>query len=534
MNPLANLALSVGETVVHEAGRLLFGVALGKAKILLGTPQPLGTRQLAFNRALQTKAVDGALLAGPRTGKEYAKFTLKKGLPTEQRPRAMAIENAPHSVDDFDGVIKEGYGKGEKRLLYSGTGVIKVGGSRQLGKIDVHEHDAEKAGFHYDFVAEGIDPHTRAFEVNIPNGILKGRYAFRRAFEKNQYLVARMKDESVLVAKPDIHLKPPEFLKTICQSGRPVSVEWKDDGSLANVAIHNLRAVYRSHRPDGEPYYDKLPAIEDLRNRSPVWLARRFFPGPEQEGTVLRGELHHNDGGARVGGILNALPEKSIRIQQERGPVEFYAWDITKFKGRDISQMPYGQRRELYEAVIAEIRLFNRHLHVVPAMPDDGDPMEFYRAIILDRRGLPFSEGVVVKYRDSVDQWFKVKANDTLDVRVTRCIEGAGKFAGSLGAMVVEGPTGVESEIGSFQLTKEQRQWIWDHRELLTGQIAEVRAMTVNESGAIRAGVFVRFHPSKSEQGLLVYSESLAGSTNPTESRPVLYALKSAAGWRKN
>ena len=103
MNRLTNLALSVGETLVHEAGRLLFGIALGRAKELLGTPQPLGIRQLALNRALQKKAVDGALLAGPRTGKEYARFTLKKGLPTYQRPRTLAVENQPHSVDDFNG-----------------------------------------------------------------------------------------------------------------------------------------------------------------------------------------------------------------------------------------------------------------------------------------------------------------------------------------------------------------------------------------------------------------------------------------------
>jgi hypothetical protein len=532
MNRLVNLALSVGETLVHETGRLLFGIVLGRAKELLGTPQPLGTRQLALNRALQKKAVDGALLAGPRTGKEYAKFTLKKGLPTDQRPMSLAVENQPHSVDDFNGVIKEGYGKGEKRLIYSGTGVIKVDGSCQLGKINVHEHDADKAGVHYDFVAEGVDPHTECFEVNIANGVLKGRYAFRQAFEENRYLVVRMKDNSVLVAKPDIHLKPPEFLKAIRQSDRPVSVEWKDDGSLANVAIHNMRAVYRSHRPEGEPYYDKLPAIEDVSNHSPVWLARRLFPGPEQEGTVLRGELHHPDGAARVGGIVNALPEKSIRIQQERGPVEFYAWDITKFKGRDVSQMPYGRRHELYEGVIEEIRLFNKHLHAVPAMPEGGDPVKFYQAIINDPRGLPYSEGVVVKYKDAVDDWFKVKANDTLDVKVTRCLEGAGKFAGSLGAMVVEGPTGVVSEIGSFQLTNEQRQWIWEHRDMLTGQIAEVRALTVNESGAIRAGVFVRFHPSRSEAGLLMYSESLAGG-DQEESRRTLYRLKTAAGWKK-
>ncbi len=533
MNGLANLALSIGETLFHESKRLLFGIALGVAKQFLGTPQPAGTRDLAFTRTLQKKAVDGGLLAGPQTGMEYAKFALKKGLPPDQRTRTLAVENQPHSVDDFNGVIKEGYGKGEKRLIYSGTGVIKVGGSCQLGKINIHEHDDEKAGFHYDFVAEGVDPHTRSFEVNIANGVLKGRYAFRQAFEENQYLVVRLKDNSVLVAKPDIHLKPPEFLKTLSDSTRPVTVEWKDDGSLANVAIHNLRAVYRSHRPEGEPYYDKLPAIEDVGNHSPVWLARRLFPGPQQEGTVLRDELHHPDGAASVGGIVNALLEKSIQIQRERGPVEFYAWDITKLRGRNVSQMPYGQRRELYEGVIEEIRLFNRHLHFVSAMPEGGDPVEFYRAIINDRRGLPWSEGVVVKYRDSVDEWFKVKANDTLDVKVVRYVEGAGKFACSLGAMVVEGPTGVESEIGSFQLTNEQRRWIWDHRDVLTGQIAEVRALTVNESGAIRAGVFVRFHPRTSEQGLLMYRESLAGSTDPDESRQMMFRLKSSAGWRR-
>jgi hypothetical protein len=532
MNRLANLALSVGETLFHEAGRLLFGIVLGAARQLLGTPQSVGTRDLALPRALQKKTVDGALLAGPGTGKEYAKFALNKGLPTEERPRTLAVENLFHSVDDFSGVIKEGYGKGQKKLIYSGTGVIKVGGSCQLGKINVHVHDAEKAGLHYDFVAEGVDPHTQSFKVNIPNGVLRGRYASRQALDEGQYLVLRMKDNSVLVQKPDIHLKPQEFLKTITQSGRPVSVEWKDDGSLANLAIHNLRAVYRSHRPEGESYYDKLPAIEDLGNHSPVWLARKLFPGPEQEGTVLRGELHHTDGAARVGGIVNALPEKSIRIQQERGPVEFYAWDIAKFKGRDVSQMPYGERRELYQGAIEEIRLFVEHFYAVPAMPEDADPVKFYQAIIHDPRGLPYSEGVVVKYKDAVDEWFKVKANDTLDVKVVRCIEGSGKFAGSLGAMVVEGPTGVNSEIGSFQLTNDQRQWVWEHRDVLTGQIAEVRAMNVNESGAIRAGVFVRFHPSKSEQGLLLYSESLAGG-DPEESRSTLFRLKGAAGWRR-
>jgi len=199
MNRLANLALSVGETLLHESRRLLFGIALGAAKQFLGTPQLLGRGQLVLPRALQKKTVDGALLAGPRTEEECAKSTLKRGLPTEDRPRSLAVENQPHSVDDSSGVIEEGYGKGEKKLLYAGTGVIKVGNGSRLGRINVHAHQAEKAGLHYDFVAEGIDPHTESFEVNIPNGVLKGRYAFRQAFEKGEYLVLRLKDTSALV-----------------------------------------------------------------------------------------------------------------------------------------------------------------------------------------------------------------------------------------------------------------------------------------------------------------------------------------------
>jgi len=78
MNRLSNLALSVGETLVHEAGRLLFEIALGRAKELLCTPQPLGTRQLALNRALQKKAVDGALLAGPRMRRHLRLFSVSK------------------------------------------------------------------------------------------------------------------------------------------------------------------------------------------------------------------------------------------------------------------------------------------------------------------------------------------------------------------------------------------------------------------------------------------------------------------------
>lgn len=524
------IALAIGETLLQEGAQIVIGLASGMSRKLLATPNPkeVGIHTTAIARALTRKTIDGALLSGPR-GKEWAKFTLKKGLPVEGgRPR-MAVENEPHSVDDFDGEIKEGYGKGTKTLTYAGQTIVKLGAGSRVGRANVHLHRAERAGEHTDFVVEGVDPHTNAFEVNIPNGPNIGRYAFRKTFEENEYLVVRMKDRSVLVAKPDIHLKPKEFLSSLTA---PVIVEHKLDGSLGNAAITDNRAVFRSHRIEGSPYYDKLPALENIGNRSSVALARWLFPGPKQDGTVLRGELLHPDGAARVGGILNALPANARNIQDQRGPVSFIVWDITKLRGKDVSSCPYDVRRRMYEAAVKDIRCFNNSWHVAKQMPEGEDPLRFYESIINDPRGLPYSEGVVVKYKGSIDDWFKVKNRDTIDMPVVEFIPGTGKYAGSLGALLVEGPTGVQSEVGSLQITDAQRQWMWNNRDLLRGQIAEIKAMDITDSGAVRAGVFSRWHPSKSEYGLLMYAEGIAGSTNPEASRPVVYAVKSAAGWR--
>ena len=90
-----------------------------------------------------------------------------------------------------------------------------------------------------------------------------------------------------------------------------------------------------------------------------------------------------------------------------------------------------------------------------------------------------------------------MKDREAMDLKVVSFVPGTGKFVGSLGAIVVETEPGIRSEVGSFQITNSQRQWIWDHRELLEGQVAEIQTVEVTKAGAVRAGVFVRWHPSK-------------------------------------
>jgi len=514
----------------HAFDFLLTGLVLrpaSKAIAVRVTPSEfIGSRRLFTARALAKVAVDGSFRDGP-VSIGYAKFAIRKGLPLEPNQKRMGVENEAHQVDDYSGTIKEGYGKGVKTLVWAGNGIIKVNGEQPyIGRINIHKHQADKAGLHYDFVATGVASGTRQFEVNIPAGDFKGRYAFLRPdkFDNGQVLITRMKDRGLVIIKPTFNLKDIDFLKDLEKDPVDYIVEWKPDGSLANVLIHEDKAIFRSHRDTGETYYDRLPALESVANHSRLLSSRLLFPGPGLDGTVLRGELFHPEGAARVGGILNSAPDKAQAYQQKHGYIKFYAWDVVKYKGKDVSHLPYTERRKIYEDVIGNIRHFNRNYEVVQTIPK-GMFVQGYNDIIRDERGLPYSEGVVVKRGDSPasEPWRKVKYRDSLDVKVVGFTEGTGKYKGSLGSLLVKAGRRGQGEVGTGW-TDEQRQWIWDNRDILEGQVAEIYAQELTKGGSVRAGVFYRWHPSKSEAALLMYS---------LDDRNAMYAMKSAAGWKR-
>lgn len=501
---------------------MLLGSATKVTAAQFGAGKYNSAARLWTARKLAVKDVDGRVVAGPAV-MGYAKFASRKPFPGPGE-KTMGIENEPHTVDDFSGKISSGYGAGVKKLIYGGNGIIKIkGGTPFVGKVNIHEHKANRAGLHYDFVAEGIPPGTKEFEINIPAGPFKGRYAFRQpeGFGPDQVLIIRMKDEDIVLPKPHTKLIDVPKLQELDESGDYI-VEWKPDGGLANIHIKDDRAIFTSHREQAAPYYDKLPGIEWIKNNNRLWTNRLLFRNPDLDGTVLQGELFHPEGAARVGGILNSGADKAIQYQREHGPVKVYVWDIFKYKGKDVHSLPYEQRRALYESVVRDIRRNNKLWEAAPARTRDFVP--FYNEVIRDERGLPYSEGLVVKHRtNSNEPWRKVKFRDTYDVKVIDILEGAGKREGKAGRLLVETPSGGRGEVGSFQATDSQLKWIWDNRDILRGQVAEIYAQEVTKAGAPRAGVFIRWHPSKSEAGLLMYS---------LDDRDRMYAMKSAAGWR--
>jgi hypothetical protein len=191
-------------------------------------------------------------------------------------------------VDDFDGIIAEGYGKGLKKLVYSGTVAVKIDGETVLRKINIHRHEADHAGMHYDLVCEGVPMGTERWELSIPNGPFKGRYAFvdaSGALSTGEYnegrLVTRMRDRGVRLDKPDYRLKDRAWLETeVRRDPDRYSVERKYDGSLVNVNVNpkDARMYLRSHREGGETYYDRFPPLSTWRIPPGCSVAAWRFP----------------------------------------------------------------------------------------------------------------------------------------------------------------------------------------------------------------------------------------------------------------
>jgi hypothetical protein len=531
---LTDVLVALAYTIKSQAVDLIMGLILNPASKAvaqaLGAGSLGGGQRLLSARTLAMATEDGMFIDGPvSTG--YAKFAIRKGMPKPGQKR-MAVENEPHTVDDFDGKIEAGYGKGTKKLLWSGNGVVKVNGQSRIGKINIHEHQADRAGLHYDFVAEGVLAGTEKFEVNIPAGPFKGRYVFIQpdGFEKGHVIVSRMNDKGIRMPKPTYTLRNEDIFAKVDPDA--VIAERKIDGSLGNAHIlEDGRVAFRSHREGGETYHDLLPAIEFIGNQSRLFTNRLLFPAPDLKGTVLQGELYHPEGSSRVSGILNSMPDKALATQIAHGPVKYYVWDILKWKGKDVSKLPYGERRQLAADVVEEIRRYNSNWGLIEARAGSETIEEFYNRVIEDP--LPQGEGIVIKPINAVDQkWDKLKVTGFAYFKVKEILPGTGKYADSMGKMVVVNPeNGAVGEVGSFSTTDEFRQWIFDHKDLFTDSTAKIRVQEVSARGVPRAGVFLGFH--NAEDKLSLYTDSLAGS-DEARAKEMLYQFKSSAGWRRS
>jgi DNA ligase-1 len=114
-------------------------------------------------------------------------------------------------------------------------------------------------------------------------------------------------------------------------------------------------------------------------------------------------------------------------------------------------------------------------------------------------------EGILVKDPDAVYEckrstsWLKIKPSLTFDLTIVGVEAGTGKNEGKMGALICRGIDNnkeIEVNVGSG-FTDAERDEFWNDREIIVGQIVEVRAdaVTQNQDGtySLRFPRFERF-----------------------------------------
>lgn len=281
----------------------------------------------------------------------------------------------------------------------------------------------------------------------------------------------------------------------------PQVVETKLDGVrvLAFVSLDNETVFFYSR--SGKEFFTfdhlKKPILEMLSTaRADMLLSDDCdIENGDLIEIVLDGEI--------VSGSFNKTVSEVRRKDEQAVDAEYHAFDILPletFKSDSKSGCkiagPYKQRRKLLEDVakfapIEAIKTTPRYF--VNSQAEISAIYEKVRA-----RGL---EGLIVKDLDGLYHrrrnhgWMKIKNEESVDVPIIATEEGTGKYAGQLGALVVD-VDGIAVNVGSG-LSDEQRASFWEAKGELIGRLVEVEFHEKTPDGSLRHPRFVRFRDDK-------------------------------------
>jgi ATP-dependent DNA ligase len=156
--------------------------------------------------------------------------------------------------------------------------------------------------------------------------------------------------------------------------------------------------------------------------------------------------------------VVNPNSSEGASIQEKYGPMEYHAWDVIRYQGRDVTVLPYDQRIELLKAVFTVINKnaeLARLFKYVPVIMENKQ--EFYNDVVA--KG---GEGIILKDMTAVYRLgarpttlLKVKRFEELDAFVVGFTPGKeGKaledLVGGLVFAVYDEETGTQNVIGNI------------------------------------------------------------------------------------
>jgi len=211
--------------------------------------------------------------------------------------------------------------------------------------------------------------------------------------------------------------------------------------------------------------------------------------------------------GELMGESFRETMKKARRKGATFEDARYYVFDVlpcSHFEALDTgpSMLTYHARRSLLEKAFEAVG--NTKGIVLPpsyVVNSEAEVMQYYES--MRARGL---EGLIVKARNGLyrgarhSDWMKLKECETLDLPVVGCEEGTGKYAGSLGALIVN-HNGVLVNVGTG-FTDEDRVEIWElwcspSRGEFLRRVAEIGFQEITPDGSLRHPRFIRWRDDK-------------------------------------
>lgn len=197
-------------------------------------------------------------------------------------------------------------------------------------------------------------------------------------------------------------------------------------------------------------------------------------------GIAVEGEAYcHGWPDARVSGIMRRRPD-NLHPQHER--IELVIFDLI---APDISLHERLKRLDWLPEGLS--------FRVIPSSAPTSPAAVEELLVEFVAQGF---EGIVIKHPKrkwvegrAVDRALKWKPGRSDTYHLVECLPGAGKFSGTLGAMLLTDAEGHQFKVGSFAIDGRYRDAIWAVRDKLAGEQVRIFYNTPDKA-ARAAGVF--------------------------------------------
>lgn len=235
------------------------------------------------------------------------------------------------------------------------------------------------------------------------------------------------------------------------------------------------------------------------------------FDIPELHGTLIDGELLHPSGDFDLLRSImgSGTADRAVSIQLREGRLGFVAFDIIKFRGRDISHLPFQVRRGYLELAIAAYRKYTHSIRLVEQFKsEDYDIEELFHAVVagggegLMRKRKMGTYKLCAGSQKSADV-LKAKKLLTFDGIVSGYAYGKGKYNKHLIAKLEfsQYKDGVLIKRGVFDGFKAQTLTdMTANIDKYMGRVVEVKCNEVLKSGSLRHPKFSRWRDDKPKE----------------------------------